>query len=55
MMPSCDHTGVPIHFHSSITSGSAAWMSLRILASVFPRQSPRSAIRFEMSADASVI
>src|SRR5688500_14319922 len=52
MMPSCDQTGVPIHFHSSTTSGSASLMSLRILASAFPRQSPSSAIRFEMSCDA---
>src|SRR4051794_4190887 len=52
MMPSCDQTGVPIHFHSSTTSGSASWMSLRILPRVFPRQSPSSAILFEMSSDA---
>ncbi|MNC93399.1 hypothetical protein D3C83_100170 [compost metagenome] len=52
MMPSCDQTGVPIHFHSSTTSGSASLMSLRILLNVFPRQSPRSAIFFEMSSDA---
>src|SRR5947208_5935704 len=52
MMPSCDQTGVPIHFHSSTTSGSASLMSLRILLRVFPRQSPRSAILFEMSSDA---
>src|SRR6266540_2303076 len=36
IMPSCDHTGMPglvglTHFHSSTTSGSASWMSLRIL------------------------
>src|SRR5450631_489423 len=52
MMPSCDQTGVPIHFHSSTTSGSACLMSLRILPSVFPRQSASSAILFEMSSDA---
>src|SRR5436305_1637198 len=51
-MPSCDQTGVPIHFHSSTTSGSASLMSLRILLRVSPRQSPSSAIRFEMSSDA---
>src|SRR5579862_3878505 len=44
MMPSCSQTGVPIHFHSSTTSGSASLMSLRIRASVLPRQSPRLAI-----------
>src|SRR6058998_4118570 len=57
MMPSCDQTGVPgdedfIHFHSSTTLGSAALMSVRILLRVFPRQSPSSAILFEMSSDA---
>src|SRR5882672_10915024 len=51
MMPSCDQTGVP-HFHSSTTSGSASLMSLRILLRVLPRQSPSSAILFEMSSDA---
>src|SRR5438552_13994592 len=52
MMPSCDQIGVPIHFHSSTTSGSASLMSLRILLMVSPRQSPSSAILFEMSSDA---
>src|SRR5205823_8524136 len=52
MMPSCDQTGVPIHFHSSTTSGSASLISLRILLRVFPRQSPSSAILFEMCSDA---
>src|SRR2546422_6815794 len=57
MMPSCDQIGVPgfvalIHFHSSTTSGSASSMSLRMLLRVSPRQSPSSAIRFEMSSDA---
>src|SRR5437868_3542740 len=51
MMPSCDHTGVPIHFHSSTTSGSACLISSRILRSVSPRQSPSSAILFEMSCE----
>src|SRR5499426_3474022 len=52
MIPSCDHTGVPIHFHSSTTSGSASLMSLRILRKVSPRQSPRSAILSSISSDA---
>src|SRR5437867_6010322 len=57
MMPSCDQIGVPglfgfIHFHSSTTSGSASLMSFRILLRVSPRQSPSSAILFEMSSDA---
>src|SRR5436309_1164313 len=55
MMPSCDQTGVPglvalTHFHSSTTYGSASLISSRILPRVFPRQSPSSAILFEMSA-----
>src|ERR1051325_2767033 len=52
MMPSCDQIGVPLHFHSSTTSGSASLMSLRILPRVSPRQSPSSAILFEISSDA---
>src|SRR5665213_3427211 len=52
MMPSCDQIGVPIHFHSSTTSGSAFLMSVRILLRVSPRQSPSSAILSEMSSDA---
>src|SRR5205807_2601580 len=57
MMPSCDQTGVPglvalTHFHSSTTSGSAAWMSLRIRLRVFPRQSRSSAILSEMRSAA---
>src|SRR5436190_14388745 len=57
MMPSCDQTGVPgvlgfTHFHSSTTSGSASLMSLRTLPRVSPRQSPSSAILFEMCSDA---
>src|SRR6266700_1320667 len=56
-MPSCDQTGVPgfvalIHFHSSTTSVSASLMSLRIRPRVSPRQSPSSAILFEMRSDA---
>src|SRR3984957_16301119 len=51
-MPSCDQTGVPLHFHSSTTSESASLMSLRIRLRVSPRQSPSSAILFEMSSDA---
>src|SRR5271156_4917506 len=52
MMPLCDQTGVPLHFHSSTASGSASLMSLRILPRVSPRRSPSSAILFEMSSDA---
>src|SRR5262245_29858428 len=52
MIPSCDHTGVPIHFHSSTTSGSACLMSLRIRLRVSPRQSPSSAILRSISSGA---
>src|SRR5438093_1360552 len=56
MIPSCDHVGVPgfggfTHFNSSTTSGSAFLMSVRILLRVSPRQSPSSAILFEMTSD----
>src|SRR5499426_2413068 len=50
MMPSCDQIGVPIHFHSSTTPGSASLMSLRILLRVSRRQSPSSAILCEISS-----
>src|SRR5262245_16108783 len=49
-MPSCDHTGIP-HFHSSTTFGSASLMSLRILASVSPRQPASSAMRSSISTE----
>src|SRR5262245_48971420 len=46
-IPSCSHTGTPsipfdgfLHFTSSTTPGSACLMTVRILASVSPRQSP---------------
>src|ERR1022692_3087076 len=51
-MPPWDQTGVPIHFHSSTTSGSASCMISRTFASVFPRQSPRSLILSSMNAEA---
>src|SRR5450755_4199519 len=54
MPPSCSHTGVPIHFHSSTTSGSASLMRARILASVLPLQSPNSAIRSLISLEAGL-
>src|SRR6266478_3754979 len=44
IIPSRDHTGLPIHFHSSIISRSASRMLLRMLANVWPRQSVSSAI-----------
>src|ERR1700740_3141267 len=51
MMPSCDQIGVPIHFHSSTTAGSASLISLRILPRVSPRQSPSSAIFLSISSE----
>ena len=52
MIPPCDHTGVPIHFHSSTTAGAASLMSLRIVLKVCPRQSPSSAILLSIRSDA---
>ena len=52
MMPSCDHTGVPVHFLSSTTSGSAISIIVRILPKDSPRQPPSAAIFSEMSSDA---
>jgi hypothetical protein len=49
-----DHTGVPIHFHSSTTSGSTSPMRARIFASVSPLQSPNSAIFSLMSLEAAL-
>src|SRR5262249_12818622 len=43
--PSCDHTGTPLHFHSSTTSGSASLTRVRSRLSILPRQSPSSSIR----------
>ena len=34
IIPACDHTGTPLHFHSSTTSGSACLMRIRTRASV---------------------
>src|SRR5258705_3266688 len=44
IIPACDHTGTPLHFHSSTTSGSACLMRFRTRASVSPRQSLSSLI-----------
>src|SRR6185369_14418351 len=54
MPPSWDQTGVPIHFTSSRTSGSASLMRARILASVSPLQSPSAAILSLISLEASL-
>src|SRR5688500_9025625 len=51
-IPWCDQTGVPIHFHSSVISGSASRISARTRARVSPRHPPRSRIRWSMSREA---
>src|SRR2546421_10168083 len=51
-IPSCDQTGVPLHFHSSVISGSASRISARMRARVSPRHPPRSRIRWSMSREA---
>src|SRR5215469_7326776 len=51
MIPACDHTGTPRHFHTSTTSGSASLISARTRASVLPRQSPNSSIRASISRE----
>src|SRR5262249_37254202 len=52
MIPACDQTGTPLHFHSSTTSGSACLMRDRIRASVLPLQSPSSLILASISREA---
>src|SRR3984957_12818331 len=51
IIPSRDHTGLPIHFHSSTISRSASRMVLRTLASVLPRQSVSPAISWSIRSD----
>src|SRR5712672_719588 len=51
IIPSCDHTGVPLHFHSSTTSGSACLMSARSRESISPRQSSSSLILASINSD----
>src|SRR5471032_3101885 len=51
MIPACDHTGTPLHFHSSTTSGSACLMRIRTRASVSPRQSLSSLILASISSE----
>src|ERR1700741_261921 len=49
--PLCDQTGVPLHFHSSATSGSASLIVARSRESISPLQSPSSSILASMSLD----
>src|SRR3984957_13748992 len=51
MIPPCDHTGTPLHFHSSITSGSACLMRARTRESVLPLQSSSSLILASISRE----
>src|SRR5664279_3206219 len=51
IIPSRDHTGLPIHFHSSMISRSASRMFLRRLANVLSRQSVSFAISWSMRSD----
>src|SRR5450755_656232 len=51
-MPPWDQTGVPIHFHSSTTLGSACLIKARRWDSISPRQSPSSWILASISRDA---
>src|SRR5665213_2390329 len=49
IIPACDHTGTPLHFHSSTTSGSACLMSARTWESILPLQSSSSLILASIS------
>src|SRR4051812_39281124 len=51
MMPAFSQTGLPIHFHSSVMSGSASSMALRTAANVLPRQSAMPAISLSIFWD----
>jgi hypothetical protein len=49
IIPARDHTGTPLHFHSSTTSGSAWVIKARSRESISPRQSPNSTILASIS------
>src|SRR6267142_2484575 len=51
IIPLCDQTGVPLHFHSSATSGTASLIRARIRESISPLQSPRPSILASISSD----
>ena len=46
--PSCDQTGVPLHFRSSVTSGSASLITARSRESISPFQSSPFGLLFFM-------
>src|SRR4029077_16609113 len=54
IIPWRDQTGVPIPFHSSITSGSASRINARMRARVSPRHPVRSRIRWSMNCEADL-
>src|SRR3974377_2638111 len=41
IIPACDHTGTPLHFHSSTTSGSACFIHRAHEGSILPRSAAR--------------
>src|SRR3982074_3739716 len=51
IIPACDHTGTPLPFHSSTTSGSACLMRARTWESVLPLQSSSSLILASISRE----
>src|SRR5215510_3101592 len=55
IIPSCDHTGTPLHFHSSTTSGSASLTKLRSRLSILPRQSSSSLILASISSEGDLL
>src|SRR5580700_829867 len=55
IIPSRDHTGLPIHFHSSMISGSASRMILRMPAKVSRRQSVSPAINWSICSDGVIV
>src|SRR5881398_703893 len=55
IIPSCDHTGTPLHFHSSTTSGSACLTTVRIRLSILPRQSANSLTLASINSDGDLL
>src|SRR4029434_33082 len=51
IIPACDHTGTPLRYPSSTTSGSACLTRFRTRASVSPRQSLSSLILASISRE----
>src|SRR4029434_4792853 len=51
IIPACDHTGTPLHFHSSTTSGSACLMRVWAREGVSPPQSLSSLLLASISRE----